>query len=146
MLGPAISSRPDIMHQLFSRDNMLILTSTHALELNYSFLRSHDTRLHGKRACKLNDGSYYILRIKTPRTVSIYEKTLKKIVFTYSGSSMISNTLAAEKMYDGSIDIYMPKNGQYQYVIDSDDIKLINVDEYNNEAVIKDSMSKTGQF
>ena len=146
MLGPAISARPDIMHQLFSRDNMLILTSTHALELNYSFLRSHDTRLHGKRACKLNDGSYYILRIKTPRNVSIYEKTLKKIVFTYSGSSMNSNTLAAEKMYDGSINIYMPKNGQYQYVIDSDDIKLINVDEYNNETVIKDSMSKTGQF
>ena len=146
MLGPALYSRPDIMHQLFSRDNLLILVSTHALELNYSFLRSSDTRLYGKHACKLNNGSYYILRIKTPRSVSIYEKTLKKNVFSYSGGSMISDTLSAEKMYDGSIDIYMPKNGQYQYQIESDDIQLINVDDYHNEIVVVEAMPKNGQI
>lgn len=138
--------RPDVMHQLFSRDNMLTLISTHATELNYSFLKSCDPRLYGKDACHLNDGTYYILKAETPESISIYEKTLGKNVFTYSNGVMSSDTLSAEKMYDGSIAIYMPKNGNYNYHIESEDIQLINVDEYNNETVINDSMPKTGEF
>ena len=145
IFGPT-TFRPDLMHQLFSRDNLLIMVSTHATELNYSFLKSCDARLYGKDACHLNDGTYYILRASKPTSISIYEKTLGKNVFSLTNGVMYSDTLSAEKMYDGSIDIYMPKNGQYQYQIESDDIQLINVDEFNNQTVVMDEMPKTGQF
>lgn len=143
---PAFDKRADLMHQLFSRDNLLILTSTHYPELNYSFLSSADTRLYGNDAVHLNDGTYQILHIKTPSYINIYERTLNKTVFSYSNGQMVSDTLSAEKLADGSIDIYMPKNGQYAYHIESDDISLINVDEYNNETLLQENMPKRGSF
>ena len=143
-LAPGLVTRADLMHQFFSRDNLMILGSTHATELNYSFLRSADERLNGKDACKLNDGSYYILHIKTPSSVSIYESTLNKNVFSYKGESMSSDTLSAEKLADGSIDIYLPKNGCYEYHIESSSISLTNVDEYGGKTPVHDSLPKTG--
>lgn len=59
---------------------------------------------------------------------------------------MSSDTLSVEKFADGSIDIYMPKNGQYEYNIESKDIYLSNIDEYNRETLIKESMPSSGNF
>ena len=146
MSFPALSYRPDISHQLFSRDNILMLSSTHTAELNYSFLRSSDTRIKGNDACKLNDGSYYILHIENPTSISIFEKTLNKKVFTYENEKMSSDILSAEKFNNGNINIYMPKNGQYEYVIEADLISLIDVNEYNMETEINGSMPKSGLF
>ena len=143
---PTLSMRPDIVHQLFSRDNLLMLTSTHLAELNYPFLKSCDTRFHGEEACQLNDGSYYILHISEPTSISIYEKTLEKNVFSYQDGKMSSDTLSAEKFANGDIDIYMPKNGQYEYDIQAEEIFLINVDEYNNETLVDESMPASGTF
>ena len=40
----------------------------------------------------------------------------------------------------------MPKNGQYEYKIETDKITIIEIDDYSNEEVINDSMSKQGIF
>ena len=143
---PSLSLRPDITNQLFSRDNLMILASTHATELNYSFLRSADPRINGDNACHLNDGTYQILHIENPTSISIYEKTLQKNVFSYEDGQMSSEILSAEKYTNGTIDIYMPKNGQYEYQIEADDISLINVDDYNIQTIINSIMPKTGTF
>ena len=145
-IGIFLNYRPDYMLQLFSRNNMLGLIFPHSCELNYSFLKSCDRRIYGNDACKLNDGTYQILHIKTPSSVTIYENTLKKNVFSYTDGKMSSDTLSAEKMHDGSIDIYLPKNGDYIYKIESEDISLSNVDEYGTEEIVYQTMSKEGHI
>ena len=140
-----LSSKEDLMLQLFSRDNLLQLTGTHATELIYSFVRTCDSRLSGKDACKYNDGTYQILYIENPTSISIYEHNLKKNVFTYKeGGKMESDTLAAEKFSDGSIKIYMPKNGSYEYRTKSSLVTLTYVDCYGVETLVKDSMPSEG--
>lgn len=141
---PSLALRADLLSQLFSRDNLLILTSAHAAELNYSFLRSSDPRLYGEQACRLNDGSYLTLHIKTPLSVIINEKTLNKNVLSFVNGQLSSDTLSAEKMADGSIDVYLPKNGQYEYRIASSSISLSNVDEYGTETILKEALPIAG--
>ena len=67
-------------------------------------------------------------------------------MFTYADGVMSSDGLSAEKMADGSIDIYMPKNGQYTYKIESESISLGNIDEFGDETPINESMPKEGTF
>lgn len=141
-----VATRPDLLLQLFSRDNLLQLISPHYTDLNYYFLRSCDTRLYGEDACHLNDGTYQVLHIQTPSSVSIYENGLKQTIFTYDGTKMDSPCLSAEKLSDGSIDIFLPKNGDYTYEIESNSIRLGHMDRFHQEAIVKENMEKKGRF
>jgi hypothetical protein len=145
-MGVGLSSRVDLMLQLLSRDNLLQIASPHYTELNYYLLRSCDTRLYGKDACRLNDGTYHTLHVHRPSSISIYENNLKKNIFTYADGKMESNHLSAQKLFDGSIDIYLPKNGSYSYQIESDSISLSNVDSYGNETLLQESLAKSGDL
>ena len=145
-LGPSLVSREDLLLQLLSRDNLINLVLPHYTDLNYSFLLSCDSRLYGKAACKMNDGTYRVLEIKTPDSVTIYESHLKKNVFTYSNGKMASDTLSAEKLSDGSIRVYLPKNGSYQYTISAPSATLYNVNEYGEETVIDNTLVAQGSI
>jgi len=146
LLNLASLDRTDLLLQLLSRDNLLQINYPHSTELNYYFLKSCDERLYGKDACKLNDGTYQTLHIKTPAKISIFENNLKKQIFNYENGKMITDTLSAEKLADGSIDIYLPKNGDYNYEIDSSKIVLVDVDQNGNETIKKENLEKTGHF
>lgn len=136
--------RPDLIMQIFNRNNLLQIFFPHYTELNYSLLRSCDTRIKGKNATRLNDGSYYILHVKTPSSISIYENNIKKNVFQYKAGVMNSNYLSAEKYPDGSVDIYLPKNGDYTYKIQSDSIVLSVMNHYGIETIVEESLPKEG--
>lgn len=139
-----LKKRQDITAQLLYRDNAMNLVIGHMPQLSYSFLSSCDPRLHKDEACKFNDGTYYILHLDEPSEFSLYEKNIDQTVFTYKNETMESEYLACEKFYDGSINIYLPKNGEYEYVGGVKNIKLINVDSYNNETIINESLPITG--
>jgi len=134
MLPQSFTVRKDILAQLLYRDNMLGIAIGHMPELSYSLLCACDSRFMGERACKLNDGSYYILHIDKPTTFRLVEKNLAKEVFLYQDDEMKSDYLSAEQLADGSIDIYLPKNGDYEYFTNCDGLKLTNVDPVMGES------------
>ena len=139
-LGPSIVARNDLMLQFFSRDNLINIIAPHYFEFNYSFLKSCDSRLYGSNACKFNDGTYQILHVKNPTSVKIYETHLKKRVFTFTNGTMSSDTLAAEKLADGSLNIFLPNNGEYKYNIEASEITLSKVNEYGEETIFSDAL------
>lgn len=139
-LGPSIVARNDLMLQFFSRDNLINIIAPHYFEFNYSFLKSCDSRLYGSDACKFNDGTYQILHVKNPTSVKIYETHLKKRVFTFINGTMSSDTLAAEKLADGSLNIFLPNNGEYKYNIEASEITLSKVNEYGEETIFNDAL------
>ena len=145
-VGVILAQRKDLMLQLFCRDNLLQIALPHYTELDYYLLRSCDPRLYGEQACHLNDGTYQILTIQTPSSISIYENNLKKNIFSYANGKMESDHLSAQQRYDGSIDIFLPKNGDYSYQIESDSISLSHVDSCGNETLVQESLAKTGRI
>lgn len=130
-LPQSFKVRKDILAQLLYRDNALGIAIGHMPELSYTLLSACDTRVMGKKACKLNDGTYQTLHISEPKNFSLLEKNLKKEVFTYKDGLMISNHLSAEQYYDGSIDIYLPKNGEYEYIGDFGEATIKNTHPNN---------------
>lgn len=142
----SLTQRKDLMLQLFCRDNLLQIALPHYTELDYYLLRSCDPRLYGEQACHLNDGTYQILTAHAPSSISIYENSLKKNIFSYADGKMESDRLSAQQRYDGSIDIFLPKNGDYSYEIESDSIRLSNVDSYGNETLLQEGLAKTGRI
>lgn len=144
MFGMAFKNRKDVLAQLFYRDNAMGLIIGHIPSLSYAFLRACDSRFNGEGACQLNDGNYYILRIDNPDEFSLMEKQLKKEVFTYKDGVMESNCLSAEKYADGHIDIYLPKNGHYEYVTNGGSLSLYNVDPLEKETPINVSLPLLG--
>ena len=138
--------RKDILAQLIYRDNVMGLMIGHQPELSYCFLSSCDSRFLGEDKCKFNDGTYYLLHVDKPTTLSIYEKNLDKVIFEYKDNQLISDILAAEQYADGSIDIYLPKNGNYDYQINAEGASLINVDPLMGESVINDSLPLSGNI
>lgn len=129
----AFKIRKDIMTQLLYRDNAMGIAIGHMPEVSYSFLSSCDSRFYGKKACKLNDGNYKILHIEKPTAFTLFEKNLKKIVFSYKDGVMNSDYLSAEKFADGSLDIYLPNNGAYEYTSDSLKMALSIIDPLKGE-------------
>lgn len=127
-LANSFIDRPDVANQLLFRDNAMGIAIGHMPELSYAFLSACDSRIMGKKACKLNDGSYDTLHIESPVNFIIYEKTIKKEVFNYKDGVMNSSHLSAEKYADGSINIYLPKNGEYEYIGDIKESNRYNVD------------------
>jgi len=128
MLSNAFSVRKDIVAQLLYRDNAMNIINTHMPEISYSFLCATDSRFYGDKKCKLNDGKYNILHIEKPTSFTLIEKNIKKDVFRYKDGVMSSKHLSAEKYADGSIDIYLPTNGEYEYISDALGIELSYVD------------------
>ena len=143
-LPQSFKVRKDILAQLLYRDNAMGIAIGHMPELSYTLLCACDSRFMGKKACKLNDGSYQILHIEKPMNFSLLEKNLKKEVFTYKDGAMISNHLSAEQFYDGSIDIYLPNNGDYEYIGNFGDSVLKSVHPLYGESVVKVKLPSQG--
>ena len=60
---------------------------------------------------------------------------------------MISDHVSAEKLADGSLDIYLPKNGEYEYICNSDGINLAEVDPVAGESLTSvTSLPQSGEF
>ena len=116
LLPQSFLVRKDIAAQLLYRDNAMGIAVGHMPEVSYSFLCACTHEFMGDKACKFNDGTYQTLHIDNPRSFSLLEKNIKKEVFRYEDDKMISTHVAAEKFADGSIDIYLPKNGAYEYI------------------------------
>lgn len=146
MFCDAFGVRKDILTQLLYRDNAMGIAIGHMPELSYSFLSACDSRFMGDNKCKLNDGTYNVLHIDKPTSFTLFEKNLKKEVFSYKDGVMSSDHLSAEKFADGSIDIYLPKNGAYEYIADSLGVSLASVDPVQGEAVGANPLPLTGEF
>ena len=146
LFAKAFAIRKDIMTQLLFRDNAMGIAIGHMPEVSYSFLSACDTRFLGKDACKMNDGTYQILHIQEPTSFTLVEKNLKREVFSYKEEIMKSGYLSAEKFADGSIDIYLPKNGSYEYVCDSLGLRLGSVDPVMGESDTNIVLPMQGEF
>ena len=116
LFANGLKNRQDITAQLLYRDNAMGIIIGHMPELSYSFLRSCDTRINGSNACKLNDGIYDIVHITNPKDFTVFENNLNKEVFSYKNEVMSTSCLSVEKFHDGSINLYLPKNGEYKYI------------------------------
>lgn len=144
--GAGFQYRKDVLTQLLYRDNAMGIVIGHMPELSYAFLSSTDSRFLGDRACKFNDGSYYILHVNNPHSFKIYEKQLKKDIFEYKDDVMSSDCISAEKLADGSISIYLPKNGQYEYIGDFGDLALSDVDQTYGTRLVSENLPFSGQI
>ena len=146
LLPQSFLTRKDILAQFLYRDNLLNIAVGHMPEISYSFLCACDSRFLGDRACKFNDGSYQILHVTDPTNFTLYEKNLKKDIFTYTEGKMSSDYISAEQYGDGDIDIYLPKNGKYEYVGNCEMVSLSYVDPLEGETLIEDAMPTSGEF
>ena len=146
LLPQSFTVRKDMVAQLLYRDNAMGIAIGHMPELSYSFLCACDTRFMGNRACKLNDGNYQTLHIQNPRSFSLMEKNIRQEVFSYKDGVMSSSHVSAEKFNDGSIDIYLPKNGEYEYVGMFDSLSLGSNDPLEGETLILMGMPLSGSF
>ena len=138
-------NRRDLALQFFSRDNLTKLFQAHYTELNYSFTRSLDKRLYGEEACELNDGSYYLLHVASAEEIVIKEDRYGEL-FTFSDGVMESKALSAERLYDGSIDIFLPKNGGYSYQCQSASVSLSEVDGLGEAFLLEEGMPLSGRI
>lgn len=115
-LPEAFKIRKDVLAQLLYRDNAMGIAIGHMPEVSYSFLCACTHQFMGDKACSLNDGSYQTLHIANPKSFSLMEKNIRKEVFSFRDGEMFSNHVSAERYADGSIDIYLPLNGKYEYI------------------------------
>ena len=136
--------RPDLSSQMFYRDNMVKFVTTHDIKLCYAALLASDTRYHPHDAIIFNDGSYYILEVKDPANFVVGERNTNKVVFRYVDKIMTANDIGAEKFSDGSLHIYLPKNGDYVYHGVGKTISLYNNDPYDGESLIRTNMPQDG--
>lgn len=145
-LIPAVfAKRRDLALQIFSRDNLTKFLQAHYTELNYSFTRSLDKRLYGDGACELNDGSYYLLHVANAEGIVLKEDTYGE-VFSFSDGAMESKALAAERLCDGSVDVFLPKNGVYSYQCRSASVSLSEVDGLGETRLLEENMPLSGRI
>ena len=142
-IATVFSKRQDLALQLFFRDNLTKFFQAHYTELNYSYTRSLDKRLYGNKVAELNDGSYYLFRAEKAEEISITEQCYGE-VFSYRDGVMNSDALSAEKRCDGTIDIYLPKNGVYSYRCKSTSVSLSEVDGQGETHLLLESMPQSG--
>jgi hypothetical protein len=144
-IATIFSKRQDLALQLFFRDNLTKFFQAHYTELNYSYTRSLDQRLYGEEVAELNDGSYYLFRAEQAEEISITEQRYGE-VFSYHDGVMNSAALSAEKRCDGTIDIYLPKNGVYSYRCKSTSVSLSEVDGLGETHLLLESMPQSGDI
>ena len=142
----AFKTRKDILIQLLYRDNAMGIAVGHMPEVSYSFLSTCDSRFLGDKKCKLNDGTYNVLHIDKPTSFTLFEKNIKNEVFSYKDGKMSSSHLCGEKLADGSLNIYLPKNGSYEYIADSLGVNLANIDPLMGESVQLVSLPQSGEL
>ena len=145
LIPSVFAKRRDLALQIFSRDNLTKFLQAHYTELNYSFTRSLDKRLYGDGACELNDGSYYLLHVTNAEGIVLKEDTYGEI-FSFSDGAMESKALAAERLCDGSIDVFLPKNGVYSYQCQSASVSLSEVDGLGETRLLKENMPLSGRI
>ena len=143
-LANGLQDRQDITAQLLYRDNAMNIVIGHMPQLSYSFLSSCDTRLHGDKACKFNDGTYQVLEIKEPNNFVLLEKNLGKVVFSYIDGEMSSDYLCAEYYNDNTIKIYLPKNGSYEFIGEHKGISIGDVDHMNQVTITRTEIANQG--
>ena len=145
LIPTVFTNRRDLALQIFSRDNITKFFQAHYTELNYSFTRSLDRRLYGDAACELNDGSYYLLHVDHAENIVLNEDRYGE-VFTFVNGTMASKALAAEKLNDGSVDIFLPKNGLYSYRCQSASVSLSEIDGLGETHILKEGIPLTGRI
>lgn len=140
----AYQSRKDVLTQLLYRDNAMGLLVCHMPEVSYSFLCACDSRFMGNKKCKLNDGTYKVLHIDKPASFTLFEKNIKKEVFTYKDGKMNSKHLSGEKLADGSLNIYLPNNGAYEYICNSNGMSIGYIDPLKGETLTTANLPSSG--
>jgi len=140
----AYKYRKDVLTQLLYRDNAMGLLVCHMPEVSYSFLCACDSRFMGNKKCKLNDGTYKVLHIDKPASFTLFEKNIKKEVFTYKDGKMNSKHLSGEKLADGSLNIYLPNNGAYEYICNSNGVSIGYIDPLKGETLTTTNLPASG--
>lgn len=140
----AYKFRKDVLTQLLYRDNAMGLLVCHMPEVSYSFLCACDSRFMGNTKCKLNDGTYKVLHIDKPASFTLFEKNIKKEVFTYKDGKMNSKYLSGEKLADGSLNIYLPNNGAYEYICNSNGMSIGYIDPLQGETLTTTNLPSSG--
>ena len=140
----AYQYRKDVLTQLLYRDNAMGLLVCHMPEVSYSFLCACDSRFMGNKKCKLNDGTYKVLHIDKPASFTLFEKNIKKEVFTYKDGNMNSKHLSGEKLADGSLNIYLPNNGAYEYICNSNGVSIGYIDPLKGETLTTNGLPQNG--
>lgn len=140
----AYKYRKDVLTQLLYRDNAMGLLVCHMPEVSYSFLCACDSRFMGNKKCKLNDGTYKVLHIDKPASFTLFEKNIKKEVFTYKDGKMNSKHLSGEKLADGSLNIYLPNNGAYEYICNSNGVSIGYIDPLKGETLTTNGLPQNG--
>lgn len=140
----AYQYRKDVLTQLLYRDNAMGLLVCHMPEVSYSFLCACDSRFMGNKKCKLNDGTYKVLHIDKPASFTLFEKNIKKEVFTYKDGKMASKHLSGEKLADGSLNIYLPNNGAYEYICNSNGVSIGYIDPLKGETLTTTNLPQSG--
>ena len=146
LLPQAFLYRKDIAAQILYRDNALGLIIAHMPEVSYSFLCATDSRFLGENKCKFNDGTYKVIHVQNPTSFTIFEKNLNKNIFTYKDGVMQSDHLCAEKLADGTLNIFLPNNGSYDYDGEFESIRLGHVDPLLGETVTTTLTQSNGQI
>lgn len=140
----AYKYRKDVLTQLLYRDNAMGLLVCHMPEVSYSFLCACDSRFMGNKKCKLNDGTYKVLHIDKPASFTLFEKNIKKEVFAYKDGKMNSKHLSGEKLADGSLNIYLPNNGAYEYICNSNGVSIGYIDPLKGETLTTNGLPQNG--
>lgn len=146
IVGAAFIYRPELVLQMFNKDNIRSISIGHNTEIGYSFTKSCDSRFYGDKACKLNDGKYKIIRINEPTSFKIYENNLKKDIFLFSNDKMESDTLSAEKFANGNINIFIPNNGDYKYEGEFKSLSIYATNYYGEETLLKEDSLQSGNI
>lgn len=137
-------NRKDLALQCFYRDNLTKFFQCHYTELNYSFTRSCDKRLYGQDACELNDGTHYLLHVEGAEDIVIEDERYGR-VFSFQNGTM-SGALSAERLHDGSVDIFLPKNGIYSYRCRSTSLALSDVDASGVAHLLQENLPQDGRI
>ncbi|MCR4562128.1 MAG: hypothetical protein K5694_02865 [Bacilli bacterium] len=140
----AFCVRTDIAVQVLYRPNLANIYFPHNSTLIYSLICTADSRLYGEGATPYNDGSYYILSVSNPSKFEIYEDTLNKRIFHSDGSDLSSDCVSGEMLADGTLQIYLPKNGKYHLSGEYDEASLYTCDHKNEASILRDGI--TGNF
>lgn len=144
--GESFSVRKDVLHQLFYRDNAMGLLIGHMPEVSYTFLSACNSHFYGNRVCKFNDGSYKIMRVRAPKTFILEEKKQNRVIFSFENDEMRSECISAERLADGTLQLYLPNNGDYVYESDCDMIEVSLLDPLKGEIPLNSTFDKSGNL
>lgn len=144
MFATAFNQRKDLARQFFFRDNMMTLIEPHKLPLCYAFLTASSHYYKGDEACAFNDGTYYTLKVKSADSFKIYEDSLKKDVFSFHDGVIESDCLCCELYADGTLEIHLPKNGNYYYEGNYANAELYEVDPAVGDSLLKENIVGDG--